>query len=97
MTANHVTVKAARPVPHITEPAGSLWKAELPTDRTEMDTICTRLSAKGLLPLVPEESVQGGLAPPPCTERSHVHQLREVLPAGSISTEEPGAHLRRPG
>lgn len=52
---------------------------------------------KGPLPLISEESEHSGLVPAPCPERSHVHQLREVLLAGRISTVEPGAHLRRPG
>lgn len=51
----------------------------------------------GVLPFISEKCVNPCILPPLCIHSSHIYQLREVLSAVSVSTEEPGIHLGRPG
>lgn len=55
------------------------------------------LNDNGVLPFISEECVNPCILPPLCMHSSHIYQLREVLSAVSVSTEEPGLHLGRPG
>lgn len=55
------------------------------------------MNDNGVLPFISEKCVNPCILPPLCMHSSHIYQLREVLSAVSVSTEEPGIHLGRPG
>lgn len=49
-----------------------------------------------VLPFISEQCINPGILPPVCMHYRHIYQLREVLSAARVSTEEPGIHLGRP-